>query len=135
LPEYTNTKLIDKLGIKRGFSILILNSPENYFSLIGELPMDVRVNKKFIKEMDFIHFFTKERKQLEEYFPVLKNHISEKGILWISWPKISSKVKTDINENIIRETGLREGLVDVKVCSVDEVWSGLKFVYRLKDRK
>lgn len=91
--------------------------------------------KKIVKELDFIHYFTFGKKKLERDFLILKDHISKKVALWISWQKGSSKAGTDINENIIRETGLREGLVDVKVCSVDDKWSGLKFVYRLKDRK
>lgn len=95
----------------------------------------MKIIKKITQDLDFIQFFVKDRKQLNENFSILKDHISKKGYLWISWPKGSSKVKTDINENIIRETGLREGLVDVKVCSVDDTWSGLKFVYRVKDRK
>ena len=74
------------------------------------------------------------RNELEINFPVLKNNLHKEGILWISWPKGSSKVKTDVNENIIRESGLKEGMVDVKVCAVDEIWSGLKFVYRKADR-
>ncbi len=95
----------------------------------------MKIFKKIRRELDIIHFFVKDKKHLQENFPILKDHISKKGYLWISWPKVSSKVKTDINENIIRDTGIREGLVDVKVCSVDEIWSGLKFVYRVKDRK
>lgn len=135
LTEHTKTKLSNKLGIKAGISILILNAPGNYFSLLGKLPSDLRIMKKIVKELDFIHYFTSEKKKLERDFPILKEHISKNGTLWISWPKGSSKAGTDINENIIRDTGLREGLVDVKVCSVDDKWSGLKFVYRLKDRK
>lgn len=135
MPEYSKTKLIDKLGIKPGNSVYLLNAPDHYFSLLGELPKEVKIIKKITRELDFIHYFVRDKKQLQENFPILMDHISKKGYLWISWPKGSSKVKTDINENIIRETGLREGLVDVKVCSVDDIWSGLKFVYRLKDRK
>jgi hypothetical protein len=132
---YSKTKLIDKLGIKPGFKIHIINAPEDYFGLLGELPEEVKIQKRLFPNTDFIHFFTTDKKQFEEFFPVLKLHLSKTGLLWISWPKGSSKVKTDVNENIIREIGLREGPVDIKVCAVDEIWSGLKFVYRVKDRK
>lgn len=134
---YSKTSLIDKLGIKSGFGMYIINAPENYFEMLGELPYKAAVIKKISenKKIDFIHSFIREKKFLEENFPVYKRHLSYTGFLWISWPKVSSNVRTDVNENIIREIGLRKGLVDVKVCAVDEVWSGLKFVYRIKDRK
>lgn len=85
--------------------------------------------------LDVIQFFTKESKELRSKFSNLKRALSENGILWISWPKSSSKAKTDLNENIVREIGLGNGLVDVKIAVIDEIWSGLKFVRRLKDRK
>ena len=85
--------------------------------------------------MDLVQFFTTERTELEAQFPSLKQAIAYDGSLWISWPKKASKVKTDLNENVIREIGLDNGLVDVKVCAVDEIWSGLKFVFRVEDRK
>lgn len=132
---YSKTKLIDKLGIKPGWKIYLLNTPGNYFDLLGTMPDGISITRKLTGKINFIHYFTKERKELEINFPVLKKNLLKDGMMWISWPKGSSKVKTDINENVIRETGLREGLVDVKVCSVDEIWSGLKFVYRITDRK
>ena len=85
--------------------------------------------------LDFIHFFTRKREDLEEGFPRLKRELSQKGMLWVSWPKGSSRVETDLDENVVREVGLKNGLVDVKICAVDETWSGMKFVYRLRDRK
>ena len=85
--------------------------------------------------LDFIQFFTQVRNELEVQFRDLKRELLKGGMLWISWPKGSSKVETDLNEGIVREIGLKNGLVDVKVCAVDEVWSGLKFVYRKEDRK
>jgi len=83
---------------------------------------------------DFIHFFATRRRQLEQKFAALKKALAKDGMLWISWPKGSSGVATDLNENVVREIGLARGLVDVKVCAIDSVWSGLKFVYRLRDR-
>ena len=82
-----------------------------------------------------MHFFTDSRAALERRFPALKRGIGPTGMLWVSWPKRSSGVATDLDGNIVREIGLRGGLVDVKVCAVDDVWSGLKFVYRLGDRR
>jgi hypothetical protein len=84
--------------------------------------------------LDFIHFFTTRQEILAAHFPHLKQALTPAGMLWISWPKRSSKVETDLTEDIIRVIGLDNGLVDVKVAAIDEVWSGLKFVYRLKDR-
>ena len=82
----------------------------------------------------FIHAFFVNSQKLDQQFPALKKALDQSGSLWISWPKKAAKVETDITENTVREIGLRHGLVDIKVCAVDEVWSGLKFVYRLKDR-
>ena|SRR5437879_5336981 len=131
---YSKRPLIDKLGIKSGFNVAILNAPSNYKDTLGPLPPKVAMKKQLTKDLDFIQFFTKEKSELESQFPKLKKHLSQNGTIWISWPKGASKIKTDVNENIAREIGLDNGLVDVKVCAVDEIWSGLKFVYRLKDR-
>lgn len=86
------------------------------------------------KNLDFVHIFVKTKKEFEKGFLASKKSMSINAMLWVSWPKRSSKVATDLDENIIRDFGLMNGLVDVKVCAVDEVWSGLKFVYRLEDR-
>ena len=131
---YSRRSLIEKLGIKEGFRIIILDPPQNYGTIIGELPNSVSVVRNLEGPLDFIHFFTKSRKELENKFPALKQELSQNGILWISWPKTSSKVETDLDEDVVREIGLKNGLVDVKVSAIDETWSGLKFVYRLKDR-
>jgi len=133
---YSGTPLIKKVGIKPGQRICILNAPKDYPKTLGPLPTGVQLGKQLGKShsMDLIHFFTKERGQLQEKFPALKEALDYGGSLWISWPKRSSKMATDLNENIIREIGLDLGLVDVKVAAVDETWSGLKFVYRLEDR-
>jgi len=126
--------LIEKLGIREGFKIIIINPPEDYNSTLGKLPKGVFVTKTLKGPLDFIHFFTKERDELESEFPILKHQLSPNGVLWISWPKASSRVETDLDENMVREIGLKNGLVDIKICAVDKIWSGLKFVYRLKDR-
>ena len=133
---YSGTPLLKKLGIKSGFNLLLINTPDNYSELTGELPQNTQILKKAEeKEADFIHIFLKEFKNMEKEIMDLKPKLKENGILWVSWPKGSSKIPTDLNRDIIRETILQIGLVDVKVCAIDEHWSGLKFVYRLKDRK
>src|SRR5262245_22383519 len=131
---YSKRSLIEKLGIKSGFSVCILNPPTGYDVTLGELPKGVQRFVKAKGPLDFIQFFTKERSELVRLFPVLKKALSATGMLWISWPKAASEIATDVNENNVREIGLKNQLVDVKVCAVDEVWSGLKFVVRLNDR-
>jgi hypothetical protein len=130
---YSGKPLANKLGIKAGQTVYFEQAPENYKNTLGPLPQTTVV--KTLKGLcDFIQFFTKVRAELELNFPRLKQNLASNGSLWISWPKGASKIKTDLNENVVREIGLKHGLVDVKVCAVDEVWSGLKFVYRLNDR-
>lgn len=131
---YSKRPLIDKLGIKPGFHIRLVNAPDSYEALLGMLPDGVVKHDQPGSDLDFIHFFTTSRHELEAEFTVLARQIKPAGTLWISWPKKAARVPTDLDENIIRETGLSGGLVDVKVAAVDETWSGLKFVYRLKDR-
>ncbi len=132
---YSGKPLAQKLGIKDGFKIAVINAPENYAQVLGGLPDNVITVQELEGPLDLVHFFTTERRELEDRFPALKQAISKKGMLWISWPKLASRIKTDLNENIIRDIGLRNGLVDVKVAAIDEKWSGLKFVYRTEDRK
>jgi len=132
---YSKRSLVDKLGIKAGYRAAILGSPPDYDSILGELPPRVKLGKDLRPEHDFVHYFCQSRRELEQKFPLLKSSLAHTGMLWISWPKASSGVTTDLNENVIREIGLKNGLVDVKVCAVDDTWSGLKFVYRVKDRK
>src|SRR5262245_58044647 len=125
---YSKRPLAEKLGIKEGFKIIIIHSPRDYLNTL-EIPLRTRVANQLKGPLDFIHFFTKARKELEAQFPGLKRELHKDGMIWISWPKASSKVETDLNEGIVRDIGLKNGLVDIKVCAVDEVWSGLKFVY------
>ena len=132
---YSGTPLVKKLGIKPGFKIAVLNAPGNYGQLIGKMPEKVTVADDLRSPLDFIHFFTRQSAELANEFPALKQALVSNGMLWISWPKKSSKIATDLHESVIRDIGLRNKLVDVKVCAVDEDWSGLKFVYRVEDRK
>ncbi len=131
---YSGTPLARKLGIKSGFCATVLGGPKNYFELIQDSPADVRWVDFGSDLADFVHFFSDSRSELDHMMPALKKSIAKSGMLWISWPKKSSGVETDLDGNIVREIGLMHGLVDVKVCSVDETWSGLKFVYRVADR-
>jgi hypothetical protein len=132
---YSKRPLVEKLGIKSGARILFINSPQGYHEILGALPPKVTVMKRLGGKLDFIQFFTKQRIELEKRFPDLKGALSLDGAVWISWLKGKSKGETDLNENVVREIGLDNGLVDIKVCAVDETWSGLKFVYRVRDRK
>jgi hypothetical protein len=131
---YSKKSLVEKLGIKDGFTISIVAAPKNYATTLGKLPSGVKQSKKREGPIDFLQFFCSKRSRLEDNFPTLKEALSPSGMLWISWPKASSGVSTDLSESVVREIGLRNGLVDVKVCAVDETWSGLKFVFRVKDR-
>jgi len=134
LSGYSGTPLIKKLGIKQGFKISIINTPEYYFNLLTGLPDQIEIVNDPISKKDFIHFFVKEEAELLK-ISVLKNQIKSNGMIWISWPKKSSKVKTNITEDTIRKIALENGLVDIKVCAINEVWSGLKLVMPVKERK
>ena len=130
---YSKQSLVDKLGIKDGAKIAILNAPRGYQRTLGTLP---RVSRKsrVAGRLDFVQFFTKEKQELERRFAALARALAPAGMLWISWPKKASGVATDLTEDVIRVIGLAHGVVDVKVAAVDDVWSGLKFVRRLKER-
>jgi hypothetical protein len=132
---YSGTPLAKKLGIKAGFNISLINTPANYLDLFTDLPGDLRISNHISSGHDIIHLFGKDMATYLQYLPFLKDQIKPNGMIWISWPKKASKIVTDITEDIIRNEALKNGLVDVKVCAVDEVWSGLKLVIRLKDRK
>ncbi len=134
MTSYSKKSLLQKLGIKEGMNICILNEPDNYKESLGKIPYAPPAYQNDNEPYDFVHFFTKSQELLKEEFPKLKKSLKKNGMIWISWPKGACNIATDLNENIIRTIGLKNGLVDVKVISIDEVWSGLKFVYRLKDR-
>ena len=129
-----STPLYKKLGIKEGFSICVIGY-KDYASLFDELPEALVYSEIQKGKLDFIHLFIDSFNDLKAYAPQLKNSIHPNGLIWISWPKQSSAVETDLNRDIIRRYILETGLVDVKVTSINTIWSGLKFVVRLKDRK
>jgi len=131
---YSGTPLPRKLGLKAGMKAVFVDAPANYPDLLGPLPDDFRLLRRPGAHMDFIHFFVRRRRRLVERLPRLKAALAPAGMLWLSWPKKSSRLDTEVAEGDIRAAGLDAGVVDVKICAVDEDWSGLKFVYRLEDR-
>ena len=131
---YSLSPLSKKLGLKPGYSLLSVNAPVDYINSLSPLPEQCSIFTEFRPDCDIVHAFYHWQKELEQQYPQLVSSIHRNGMIWISWPKGSSKVPTDLNRDWIREYILDQGLVDVKVASYDDVYSGLKFVYRLKDR-
>ena len=131
---YSGTPLPQKLGIKAGMRVIAIGVPENYRKLLGKLPNDVEFSNKPGVGAQFIHFFATRRSELEKQLPRLYNTLADDGTLWISWPKKSARVESDVTEDVIRVVALPLGLVDVKVCAVDDTWSGLKLVIRRERR-
>ena len=132
---YSQTPLAKKLGIKEGYKILLYNVPKHYFELFSDFPIEVEIVKAPKKEdIDFIHLFCTSYQELQTIAIKYKESMKKNGLLWIIWPKGKSKIQSDLKRDVIREYLLEIGLVDVKVAAIDEDWSGLKFVYRKKDR-
>ncbi len=131
---YPKTPLVKKLGLPSSGAAYVRNAPASFFADLGAWPDNLANRKRVTGNIDYIHLFAKKRKELDSSLSKAKPALTKSGTLWISWPKKSSGVATDLSDSIVRELGLAAGLVDVKVCAVDDVWSGLKFVYRLKDR-
>lgn len=132
---YSGTPLAKKLGIKPWFRIRLFNQPDYYYDLFDDLPEDIKELTDKKSKKDFIHYFARTTAQLDKDIKQLRQEIEQNGMIWVSWYKKSAKMETDLNENIIRDIALNNGLVDVKVCAIDKIWSGLKLVIRLKDRK
>jgi hypothetical protein len=132
---YSGKSVAEKLGLKPGMVIWLIQPPKNYGDIIGRDVMGNIHVAQSIKQgemVDCIHCFVTTRKALEEQAPALISHLSSHGMLWISWPKKSSGVSSDISEQTLRDVLLPLGIVDVKVCAIDETWSGLKFLWRRK---
>lgn len=133
---YSETPLAKKLGLKEGFRVGLVNSPQGFKKELGPLPANLKISVgQLSKPLDLVILFTDSERTLRLEFPLLAEKLGINGMLWIAWPKKSSGVPTDLSFDIVQRTGLQAGLVDVKICAVNDVWSGLKFVYRLKDRK
>jgi hypothetical protein len=131
---YSGTPLPKKLGVRENLRLALINAPQNFRSQLGDLPTDTKIVKRLTKPLDLILLFVDSEKNLANQFPAVSNKLSSNGMIWIAWPKKSSGVATDLSFERVQRIGLACGLVDVKICAIDEVWSGLKFVYRLKDR-
>lgn len=134
MPGYSGTPLAKKLGVKDDFRIALLHVPEDVKTELDDAFAKCKIERITSKDLDFIFLFAKSRAGLEmELWPAAKA-LAPAGMLWISWPKKSSGVATDLTEDVVRQAGLDAGLVDVKVCAVTDVWSGLKFVIPVKNR-
>ncbi len=132
---YSATPLVRKLGIKAGHRVRVSNAPPHYLELVTPLPEGVQLSNAIRKDVDIWHYFTKSASQLKKELPRMQDAIRQNGMIWVSWPKKASKVQTDVTEDVIRREALALKLVDVKVCAVDAVWSGLKLVIRKELRR
>ena len=132
---YSGTPLAKKLGLKPPLKLLTVNAPKEYKTWLGELPNDVKLLTKTKPPIEAAHVFATESAFLDMALSKLRNELKQDGFVWVSWPKKSARVPTDITEDTIREIALPLGFVDIKVCAVSEVWSGLKLVIRKSERK
>jgi hypothetical protein len=132
---YSGKPLAQKLGIKPAMTVTVINQPADYRQLLGEGADGVEFSDRTSTDLSFVHLFTTRRSELEKQFSRLRKKIPDTGTIWISWPKKSGGVPTDVTEDVIRAVALRLGFVDVKVCAIDETWSGLKLMVRRSERK
>jgi hypothetical protein len=132
---YSGTPLPQKLGIKPGLMVVTINAPANYRRLLGQIPDSVTFSERLKSGSSFVHLFTSRRSEMQKKMSILRDKISDNGAVWVSWPKKSSGISTDVTEDVIREIALPLGFVDIKVCAVDETWSGLKLMIRRENRK
>ncbi|OKO73883.1 hypothetical protein AC629_36135 [Bradyrhizobium sp. NAS80.1] len=131
---YSGKPLVQKLGIKPGFCIFVDGLSAPYGDIVGELPDGVRIVKQTKAPLDLVHLFATEATSLATKLRDYRKAIAPDGMIWASWPKKASGVATDVTEALVRETALANGLVDIKICAVNDVWSGLKLVIPVKDR-
>jgi Protein of unknown function (DUF3052) len=127
---YSGTPLAKKLGLKVGSNLLLAGAPTDYLDLIAPMPADMRIGARISSATDIVHVFSTRRADLEAFLVSCRSKLRPDAMVWVSWPKKSAKVPTDITEDVIREVALPLGLVDMKVCAVTDVWSGLKLVVR-----
>ena len=132
---YSGTPLAQKLGIKPEHKVVTIGAPAGYRKLLAPLPKGVSFTTEVAAAALFVHLFVTKRQTLERELKRLRKLIADTGIVWVSWPKKSSGVTTDITEDVIRDVCLPLGFVDIKVCAVDEIWSGLKLMIRREERK
>jgi Protein of unknown function (DUF3052) len=131
---YSETPLAKKLGIKPPMTLVAIDAPPDYRSWLGELPAGVGVVTRAGKSLQAVHLFVTQRARLEKELAKYRQQLEQNGFVWVSWPKKAAKVDTDITEDTIREVALPLGFVDIKVCAVSDVWSGLKIVIRKNAR-
>jgi hypothetical protein len=131
---YSGTPLAHKLGIKENFRLALVNAPPRFADELGSLPSGAVILPPTRKPLDLILLFADKQSDLKTSFPKLAARLAPNGMLWVAWPKKSSRVATDLTFDIVQEIGLTAGLVDTKICAVNEIWSGLRFVIRLRDR-
>jgi hypothetical protein len=131
---YSSTPTAKKLGLKDGHRVCVLNPPKKYSDVIGRLPKDIALTDRLNHPADIVHVFVTRQADLTSRIQLMRKAIAPDGALWVSWPKKASKVPTDVTEDTIRTLALASGLVDVKVCAIDDVWSGLKLVIPVAQR-
>ena len=127
---YSGTPLAQKLGIKPGMTVVVLNGPANYRKLLGSIAKSTKFSDSTSNGAEFVHLFVSKRSDFERTIGQLRKKVADSAVVWVSWPKKSSGFPTDITEDVIRAVTLPLGFVDVKVCAVDETWSGLKLMIR-----
>lgn len=132
---YSGTSLPQKLGIKLGLTVVTINAPTNYRRLLDSIPEGVTFSQRLKPDSSFVHVFVRKSSELAKRLAVLREKIADTGTVWISWPKKSAGVPTDVTEDVVRGLALPLGFVDVKVCAIDETWSGLKFMIRRENRR
>ncbi len=131
---YSGKALVQKIGVKPGQTLALAGEPDGFISELAPLPDGVVILSGGKKPLDCVILFADEARTLESRLVRWGARLAPAGMLWVAWPKKASKVATDVTEALVRKTGLGAGLVDVKICAVNDIWSGLKFVRRLKDR-
>jgi hypothetical protein len=132
---YSGTPLPQKLGIKPGLIVVAINAPIHYPQLLDPIPEGVTFSERLKPDSSFVHLFVRKCSELVRRLPILREKIADTGTVWISWPKKSAGVPTDVTEDVIRSFAVPLGFVDVKVCAIDETWSGLKLMVRREHRK
>jgi len=132
---YSGVPLTKKLGILANSELVIINEPQEFRRLIKPIPEGVRVEARVTKGTDMVHIFATSKNRLSESLQLCVKQMARDAVIWVSWPKKSSQMRSDVSENVIREIALPLGLVDIKVCAIDETWSGLKLVIRKEKRK
>lgn len=131
---YSGTPLVKKIGIKENHRVLLIQPPGDFNKTLGKLPEGAKFLQKPEKPIHVVVGFARTRKDVSARFADSLTALDQAGMIWIGWPKKASGIATELNENIVREIGLAKGLVDIKVCAIDDIWSGLKFVIRKENR-